>query len=195
MHKGNETIQCVVGATITVRSSGQFCVFAIENKKRTLILGPINSNERILRYKLPTDIDTVFIKAEPKIEWTIEWEYYNRSETLDNTPVEMPIGYEQPETLADQMRRFIRDEVSAAREEDQGSFEDEDDFEDDDPPLTKYEMTDMQEMEEIDWDNEEEAIDVEQIVDENPPEDTYKKVPGTLERESPLDEKKVDTND
>ncbi len=153
MHSGNEIIECVVGATITVRSSGQFCVFAVENKKRTLILGPININQRILRYKLPIDIDTVYIKADKKTEWTIDWSYYNHSEVLDNTPVEMPIGYEEPESLADQMRRFIRDEVSAARDEDQGSFEDEDDFEDDDPPLTNYELTDMQEVEEIDWDD------------------------------------------
>ncbi len=172
MHKGNETITCVVGATITVKSSGQFCVFAVERKKRTLIFGPINSTERILRYKLPDDIDTVFIKADKQTEWTIEWEYHNHSENLDKTPVEMPIGYENPESLADQMRRFIRDEVSAARDEDQGSFEDEDDFEDDDEPLTTYELTDMQEVEEIDWDQ---PAEKEAEAAEDPPQEDDKK--------------------
>ncbi len=94
-------------------------------------------------------MDTVYVQTEKSVEWTLTWSCYNRSEILDNTPVEMPVGYEHPESLADQMRRFIRDEVSAARDEDQGSFEDEDDFEDDDPLLTDYELTDMQEVEEI----------------------------------------------
>jgi len=149
MHKGSKEISCVAGATITIRSSGQFCAYAMERKKRTLILGPINSNQRVLRYKLPPDIDTVFVKAEKSTEWTLDWSYYDHAENLDNTPVEMPIGYHLPETLADQMRRFIREEVSAARDDDQGSFEDEDDFEDDDPQLSPYELTDMQEVEEI----------------------------------------------
>ena len=175
MHKGSEKVECVVGATITVRSSGQFCVFAVEKNKRTLILGPVNINQRVLRYKLPPDIDTVYVKAEKTTEWTIDWTYYNHSEELDKTPVEMPIGYEQPETLADQMRRFIREEVSAARSDDQGSFEDEDDFEDDDPLLTDYELTDMQEVEEIDWYDKVEEKPPQEVAEEEPQEEVAKK--------------------
>ncbi len=151
MNKGSKEISIVVGATILIKSSGQFCAYGVENKKRTLILGPINSNQRVLKYKLPPDMDTVFVRAEKSVEWTLTWSCYDHSENLDNTPVEMPVGYHLPESLADQMRRFIRDEVSAAREIDEGSFEEEDDFEDDDPLLTSYELTDMQEVEEIDW--------------------------------------------
>lgn len=121
----------------------------MEHGKRTLILGPVNANQRVLSYKLPADIDTIFVKAEKSTEWTLSWSTYDHSENNDNTPVEMPIGYQHPESLADQMRRFIRQEVSAAREEDQGSFADEDDFADDDPILSKYELTDMEEVEEI----------------------------------------------
>lgn len=156
MQKGSKEIRGKAGSTILIKSSGQFCAYAMEGKHRTLILGPVNTNQRILRYKLPADIGQVFIKAEKSTEWTIEWSHYNHSENLDQTPVEIPVGYELPESLADQMRRFIREEVSAARDEDQGSFEDEDDFYDDQEALTDYEMTDMQEVEEILRDEEEE---------------------------------------
>ncbi len=149
MNKGSKELRGKAGSTITIRSSGQFCAYGMEKKVRTLILGPLNTNQRVLRYKLPPDINTVYVKAEKSTEWTIEWSFYDHSEQPDPTPVEMPIGYQHPESLADQMRRFIRQEVSAARDDDQGSFEDEDDFEDDDPILTDYELTDMQEVEEI----------------------------------------------
>ncbi len=149
MNKGSLEITVAAGSTITIRSSGQFCAYGVEHKKRSLILGPVNINQRILRYQLPADVKTVYVKTEKSTEWTLEAIYYNHSEVLDKTPVEMPVGYEMPETLADQMRRFIREEVSAARDEDKGSFEDEDDFYDDDPQLSEFELTDMQEVEEI----------------------------------------------
>ena len=152
MYKGSKEIKCHPGAKITVRSSGQFCAYGMENNKRSLILGPMNVNARILAYKLPTEVGTVYIKTEKSTEWTLEWTFISRSEKLDATPVEMPIGYQQPESLADQMRRFIRTEVSNQRAENMGSFEEEDDFSDDEEPLTNYETTEMQEIEEIDWD-------------------------------------------
>ncbi len=170
MHKGSKEIACVVGAKILIKSSGQFCAYGVEGKKRTMILGPFNTNVRILQYKLPADMDTVYVKTEKSTEWTIEWSVYSHSEILDNTPVEMPVGFEEPESLADQMRRFIKDEVSAARDEDQGSFEDEDDFEDDDPVLTDYELTDMQEVEEIVMDDENEEKEVQEVTKEEPQE-------------------------
>ncbi len=152
MHKGSKEISCAEGATITVRTSGPFCVYGMEQKKRSLILGPVNANERILRYKLPPDIGRVYIKTEKSTEWTIEWSFFTRSEHLDATPIEMPIGYQKPESLADQMRRFIKTEVSkSAQENDLGTFTQEDDFELDEEILTPYEMTDMQEVEEP-WD-------------------------------------------
>lgn len=152
MRKGSQEIKCKIGATITVRSSGPFCVYALEKKKRTMILGPISANARILRYRLPAEIHTVYVETEKKTQWSIDWSYFSPSEHLDTTPIELPIGYQQPETLAEQMRRFIRQEVSqVAQAQSLGTFTEEDDFEEDDEPLTPYEMTDMQEVEEP-WD-------------------------------------------
>ena len=149
MHKGSKEIKCAKGATILIRASGTFCAYAMEASKRTLILGPLTSTARALKYKLPPDIEKVFVKAEKSTEWTIEWSYYNPSEISDPIPVELPIGFQQPESLASQMRRMIKNEVSrAAEEQGFGSFQDEDDFELDEEILTNYEMTDMEEMQE-----------------------------------------------
>ncbi len=181
MHKGSKEITATKGATITIRSAGNFCAYGMEGKKRTLILGPMNVNARILRYKLPPDMDTVFVKTEKSTEWTLEWTWMNRSEVLDRTPVEMPVGYQQPETLASQMQRFIRMEISnQAQENNLGSFEEEDDFELDEEILTDYEMTDMEEVEEPaeydqlpDPDAEKEPA----VAGDDPPEEDVKKEP------------------
>ncbi len=153
MHKGSSEITCGPGATILIKSSGPFCAYGVEGKKRSLILGPVSQNSRILRYKLPPDIERVYIKTEKSTEWTIDWSSYARSESLDITPVELPIGYREPETLADQMRRFIKTEVSnQAQKDNLGSFAEEDDFDlDENEPITPYELTDMEELEEP-WD-------------------------------------------
>jgi len=152
MHKGSKEISCVLGATIIIRSSGPFCAYGIEGKKRSLILGPVSANSRVLRYKLPADIDKVYIKTEKSTEWTLDWSSFTRSESLDITPVELPIGYQKPESLAEQMRRFIKTEVSnQAAQDNLGTFTEEDDFELDEEILTPYELTDMEETEEP-WD-------------------------------------------
>ncbi len=151
MEIGSKEINTELGATITVRCSEPFCVFGMEGKNKTLILGPYISTARLLRYKLPDDMSRVYIKTKKSADWTLDWTFASRSEHNDNTPIELPVGYDYPESLADQMRRFIREEVSASRDEGKGSFEEEDDFTDDEEPLSQYEMTDMQEVEEIDW--------------------------------------------
>ncbi len=187
MNKGSLEITVKAGSTILIRSSGQFCAYGVENRKRSLILGPVNANQRILRYKLPSDVKTVYVKAEKSTEWTLEANYYNHSEVNDQTPIEIPVGYELPESLADQMRRFIREEVSYARDEDQGSFEEEDDFEDDDPQLSPYELTDMQEVEDIlDYDDTPPAKPEAEKADDPPPEDakTPAPSPDTVDKEA-----------
>ncbi len=175
MEKGSKEISCAAGATITVRASAEFCVYAMEKKKRIMILGPLSANARILRYKLPPDIERVYIKTEKSTEWTIDWSFFTRSENLDITPVELPIGYQEPESLASQMRRFIKDEVSKqAIADNLGSFEEEDDFELEDVPLTNYEMTDMQEVDEIDWHESSSTDEKEPDKGEDPPKEDAK---------------------
>jgi len=70
-------------------------------------------------------------------------------EILDTTPVEMPLGYEKPESLSDMIARMIRTaNIQAAKTGQIESIEEADDFdtEDDEPEMvSNYQMTDMQE--------------------------------------------------
>jgi hypothetical protein len=69
------------------------------------------------------------------------------NETPDDTPKHIP-GLEKPLTLREEMRRFVKEELSrVARENDDPTFEEEDDFDEDDPdadllsPYTVHELT------------------------------------------------------
>lgn len=71
----------------------------------------------------------------------------NREEIPDPTPVEMPIGYEHPESLESMIARLVRVESQRAVASGEESFEESDDFDvDDDNELTsEYQMSNMQE--------------------------------------------------
>lgn len=68
-------------------------------------------------------------------------------ETPDPTPVAVPVGHDRPLTLREEMRRFIRNELSQqAQEEGHESFEEFDDFSipDEEPDLTSPYTVQMQ---------------------------------------------------
>lgn len=65
----------------------------------------------------------------------------------DPTPIEVPLGFRRPPSIHEEIRRFVRQEMSRQAQEQGGeSFEEADDFEvDEDPdPLTQYELQPMQ---------------------------------------------------
>lgn len=68
----------------------------------------------------------------------------NGHEKLDNTPVELPLGFQHPETLEDRIKRLVRTSVSAQAQTDgEETFEEADDFDipdDDSDPVTPYEL-------------------------------------------------------
>ncbi|UOF80428.1 hypothetical protein [Microviridae sp.] len=69
-------------------------------------------------------------------------------EPVDNTPVEIPTRLRLPQSRTDQIRAYIRAELSRqATESDFESFEEADDLEPDDEeglPFTPYEMADLE---------------------------------------------------
>lgn len=71
----------------------------------------------------------------------------NRSEIPDPTPVELPVGYEHPESLEAMIARMIRVEAHKSLGEGVESFEEADDFdvEDDGELVSEYQMNEMQE--------------------------------------------------
>lgn len=70
-------------------------------------------------------------------------------EVFERGPVEVPVGFRRPETLAEQVRRLVRNQFSmVAAVQGQETFEEANDFdvEEDDAELrlTGYEITDLQ---------------------------------------------------
>lgn len=77
-----------------------------------------------------------------------------KGETPDPTPVEIPGKMQRPLSLREEMKRFIREELSKGAESvGVETFEEADDFEEDDPDIeltTGYTVTELQAVEPID---------------------------------------------
>lgn len=76
-----------------------------------------------------------------------KYDKQGRCEIPDPTPVELPVGYEHPESLEQMIARMIRFESARAEAEGLESFEEADDFDvsDDVVLVSDHQMTDMQE--------------------------------------------------
>jgi len=79
-----------------------------------------------------------------KYPGTVDSDY----EKVDNTPVEMPTRLRLPQTRTDQIRAFIRQELSmVAQDQGHETFEEADDLEPDDEdstPFTRYEELELE---------------------------------------------------
>lgn len=65
------------------------------------------------------------------------------NEILDPTPVALPVRFQRPPSLVDDVRRLVAQEMSrVAMDQDFDSFEDADDFDidDDDQPRSRHEL-------------------------------------------------------
>lgn len=138
------------GSVCTVTTDGEFQVYGYDGKDLTALLGPARSTDRFVRFRIPPEVSRIEVRCKERTKWTMTEMVVNGKEQPDPTPLEVPVGYEHPESLEDSMKRFIRSEVSRhyAEQHQAGTFEDEDDFdiEDEDPEfITPYEMHDMQE--------------------------------------------------
>lgn len=71
----------------------------------------------------------------------------NRMEIPDQTPVEMPLGYERPESIESMIARMVRSVSEQAGREGAETFEEADDFDmdDDSEIVSPYQMSQMEE--------------------------------------------------
>lgn len=133
---------------LLVRADGEFYVWREEGEKLVL-LGPDSVTDRKFKLAPSREGRKVAISCQKSVQVFVTFTAKApHAEELDPTPVEVPLGYQQPLTLQEEMRRFIREEISrAAQEGGAGTFEEEDDFDvddDDDLPLSEYELTELQ---------------------------------------------------
>ncbi len=142
-------IKCVGPAKVTVRADGEFHIYRSDSDgKKGERIGPFFSTARYFVFVLAADELCYWIVAAGSVEYGLSVEVIHRKEDPDPTPVELPAGYNHPLPLRDEMRRFIRDELSnvAASAGDE-TFEECDDFDchEDEEVLSPYELSEMQE--------------------------------------------------
>ncbi len=183
MEKGNKVIELQGPIRVVIVTDGPFTVYGMDGKKKSSILGPVMVDQRWFSFVLNPPLTGFMIQAKQTVSWDLSFlDATDGKEYNDNIPVELPIGYEKPLTLKEDMMRFIREEVSSAADR-QGveTFDDADDFNllDEEEPLSEYEFAELQD----DY--------VEPELPLNPPEKPPEK-PSEKSPEDPLD-KKVDS--
>ncbi len=150
LRKGSEKFKIEPPLRVTVEADGEFTVFSLRGNKREAIVGPRKVSDRYSRCDLRGDVDGVEIRVKPNCLWAMNVEPLANGERVDNTPVEVPVGYGHPTPLREQMKMWIREEMSAAAEEaGEETFEEADDFDVDDADevdiISPYELSELQE--------------------------------------------------
>lgn len=156
LREGSATIAVRPGSKVTIRADGLFTAYACLSDKRKQVLGPLSTEARFLRTYVPKDCDQLEVVCENRTCWNMDEMEVISGEYPDPEPLEIPLGMEEPESLEDSMKRFIREEIGRgfAAAKNAGSFEEEDDFaipEDDEEGIfSPYELHEMQEEEPVD---------------------------------------------
>ncbi len=164
LRKGSEKFKIEPPLRLTVEADGEFTVFSLRGNKREAIVAPRKVSDRYSTCDLRGDVDGFEVRVKPTCLWAMSVLPLANGERVDNTPVEVPVGYGHPTPLRDQMKMWIREEMSLAAElEGEESFEEADDFDVDDVDevdlASPYEMTELQE----------EFVDPEVSADDDPP--------------------------
>lgn len=154
-----------------IQADGSFTAYTLDKGNRDTIIGPFKTESRQVRARIHPDVKYIDLATAKSTFIQIDERYIpDGKEYPDPTPIEVPIGYNRPETLQETMRRFIRDELSTQyTRSGHESFDEAYDFdiEDDDPdPLSQYEIMDM--------------------VDEYPPDDSPDSTDTQAESESDI---------
>lgn len=153
MSKGSGTFRLPNDTSrIWVVSTGPCFVYGLIPDRDDLLLGAV-STQQLVPIPPKSGVTQIRIKTKPSVEWACTpFSSPSRREDPDPTPVRLPIGQKRPPTLQDEIRRFIRDELSAvADNQGLGTFEEEDDFDvgDDEDIFSPYELPEMQEEAEV----------------------------------------------
>lgn len=144
LQAGSKAIELDEEALVTIRSDGPFVVYQVYDGEKTAILGPARATDRVLVFRM-ADADAFAVEASDATLWSYHFEEVaQRSEVLDPKPMEIPLGHAP--SMEDQVKTWIREELSAAAEAQQmETLEESLDFDvDEDPDLVSgYELPEM----------------------------------------------------
>ena len=138
---------------VAIEADASFSCYGVKSGKRVAVLPPFGGNKFAMRCRIPEGVNRIEVATAKSTFWQITFtDVPDGREYPDQTPVEIPAGYGQPLSLRDEMRRFIREEMSnQALVDGHETFEESDDFDidDEDDYESPYTMQDMQEIEPI----------------------------------------------
>ena len=152
MKSGPAKVPVTPGSVVQIGSDGTFRAYGLDKTGVMVeILGPIQKEERFVKTLVSQHTHSVEIRCGKSVNWTLAETVRHQKEAVDPNPIEAGVPQDRPLSLHDEMKRFIRDEVSHRMSE-HGfeSLEESDDFavpDDDegDEPFSRYELSDMQE--------------------------------------------------
>lgn len=144
LKRGKEIIEVDKGMECRIDAAAQVGVIGMDKDKSPV---SVLANGARLRFRIPDKICFIEVAAQAKDFWSIELlpEWFRR-EVPDPEPVAEMVGFEHPPTLVEQMKQFIREEISEqARDQGFDTLDEEDDFEDPDGEyLSPYEYAELQ---------------------------------------------------
>ncbi len=148
-------VDCVGPVRVVLNADGEFHIHRglCDGEKWTVKkgerIGPRLSVDRSFVFDLAPGELCYWVVAERPVLFDVKLlTRVDSIEHLDLTPVELPIGYDKPLPLREEMRRFIRTEMSLQAEAlGDETFDESDDFDvpEDQEVISQYELSDMQE--------------------------------------------------
>lgn len=145
MYIGPQIIEVEPGSLIEVRADAGFTAYGIEEgKEDKYLLGPFNSNHRIVRAFLPKNANAIEIKTSKATCFTVISSVVQTKETPDPTKSELLVSGPVEPNINDMIKMYIRQETSNFDERLE-TLEESLDLElpDEIEPFSGYEVTDM----------------------------------------------------
>lgn len=177
LQSGPKKVDVTPGTRVVIDCDKEFTVYGYEEKngKPSTLFGPSSATDRRCVFVAPDGVVCFEVRCPERAKWQVEFVTRAKKEVPDGTRVELGIPRRRPNSLAEDMKRFIREELSRQAEEQEfETFEEADDFDiwDEPPdPISRYEMSELQEEAEI--------------PDADPPPDEVKKPSSGDERVAP----------
>ena len=150
MRHGPEKVPVEPGSEVNIGADGTFRAYGLDKAGTVVeILGPISKEERFVRALVSRHTHQVEVRCGKGVHWNFAETVRHAKDPSDPTPLEAAVPFDRPLSLHEEMKRFIRDEVSA-RMSDHGieTLEESDDFNIDDDeaePFSPYQLSEMQE--------------------------------------------------
>lgn len=147
VYMGTQSLPMPGGARVKIKADEPFRAYGYKGEDLVEIYAPTTENERVAVFRTARDADILLVETRAEAHIVLEVaSWLDGQEDIDPEPLEIPLGAMKPPSIFDQMKRYIRSQVSAqVHAKGFESFEEANDFEvgEDDEPFSPYEVREM----------------------------------------------------